>query len=150
MQITGRTVITSRLERILAILAAVVCLIVTLVIWISISAYQNMWPLPGLYFAEMVTLSMISGFLFVCGDARASLITWLAAGVITAFSILGAFSIGFFYLPVALLLVIVSIIWDVRDKQHIPAHLGLFLIAGLVQSILMLAAIPLFYPSTVF
>lgn len=141
MQVARQTVMTSRLEQLLAILAAVVCLIVTLMFWFSLRAYQNMWLLPGLYFIEMVALSIISAFVFVRGDSRASLITWGAAGIICAFSILGAFSIGFFYLPVALILVVISITWDVRNKQRIPAHLGIFLIAGIVQLVLMIAAI---------
>ena len=131
----------SHLERILAILAAVICLTITLVFWFSISTYQGMWPLPGLYFLEMVSLSFISTFIFVRGDPRGSLITWVAAGVIIAFSILGAFSVGFFYLPVALMFGVISLIWDVRNKQNISAHLGICLIAGIVQSVLMLAAI---------
>ena len=141
MQVTSPTVMVSRLERMLAILAAVVCLSITLVIWIRISAYQGMWPLPGLYFIEMVSLSFISTFIFVRGDPRGSLITWVAAGVMSAFSIIGAFSVGFFYLPVALMLGVISLTWDVRNKQQFLTHLGIFLIAGIVQSALMLAAI---------
>lgn len=141
MQVATQTVMVSRLEQILAILAAVVCLTITLVVWFSISGYQSMWPLPGLYFIEMVSLSFISTFIFVRGDLRGSLITWIAAGVVSAFSILGAFSVGFFYLPVALLFGVISLIWDVRNKQPLMAHLGIFLLAGIVQSILMLSAI---------
>ena len=85
----------------------------------------------------MVALSMISAFLFVHADPRGSVITWGAAGVIGAFSIFGAFSIGFFYLPVALMFGFVSIIWDVRNRQNIPLHLGVFLIAGILQLALM-------------
>lgn len=91
MQVTEQTTITSPLERFLAILGAVVCLIITTVIWLSVSANQNMWPLPALYFIEMVGLSIISAFLFIRGDPRAQFITWGTAGVFSAFSIVGAF-----------------------------------------------------------
>ena len=141
MQVASPTAMVSRLERMLAILAAVVCLSITLVIWIRISAYQDMWPLPGLYFIEMVSLSFISTFIFVRGNPRGSLITWVAAGVISAFSILGAASVGFFYLPVALMFGVISLTWDVRNKQQLMAHLGIFLMAGIVQSVLILSAI---------
>lgn len=141
MQVASPTVMVSRLERMLAILAAVVCLSITLVIWIRISAYQSMWPLPGLYFIEMVSLSLISTFIFVRGNPRGSLITWVAAGVIIAFSILGAASVGLFYLPVALMFGVISLTWDVRNKQQLMAHLGIFLMAGIVQSVLILSAI---------
>jgi len=150
MQVARQSVTVSRLERILAILAAVVCLIITLVFWFRISPYQSMWPLPGLYFVEMVSFSFISTFIFVRGDPRGSLMTWVAAGVISAFSILGAASVGFFYLPVALMFSVISLTWDVRNKRNKPARLGIFLIAGLVQSVLMLAAIWLHTSSTVF
>ena len=150
MPIAGQTVTTSLLERILAILAAVLCLIITLLFWFSISAYQNMWPLPDLYFVELVALSFISTFIFVRGDPLGSLITWSAAGVITAFCILGAFSIGLFYLPIALIFTLISVTSDVRNKQHIGAHFAIFLVVGIMQSILMFAVIRLHDPSTVF
>jgi hypothetical protein len=150
MQVARQNVMTSRLERILAIVAAVVCLTVTLVFWISESPRQSMWPLPGLYFVEMVSLSFISTFIFVRGDPRGSLMTWVAAGVFSAFSFLGAASVGFFYVPVALLFGIISITSDVRNNQNKPARLGIFLIAAIVQSALMLAAIGLHNPATIF
>jgi len=141
MQVARQSVMVSRLERILAILAAVVCLIITLVFWFSISPYDSRWPLPGFYFVEIVSLSFISTFIFVRGDPRGSLMTWVAAGVISAVSFLGAASVGCFYLPVALMFSVISLTWDVRNKQNRPARLGIFLIAGIVQSALMLAAI---------
>jgi len=150
MQVARQTVMVSRLERIRAILAAVVCLIITLVFWFTESPYQNMWPLPGFYFVEIVSLSFISTFIFVRGDARGSLMTWVAAGVMSAISFLGAASVGYFYLPVALMYSVISVTWDVRNKQNKPARLGIFLIAGIVQSALMLAAIRWHYPSTAF
>jgi hypothetical protein len=150
MQGTRQSVRVSRLERILAILAATICLIITLAFWISISPYQSMWPLPGLYFVEIVSISFISTYIFVRGDPRGSLMTWVAAGVISAFSFLGAASVGFFYLPVALMFSVISLTWDVRNKQNRPSRLGIFLIAGIVQSALMLAAIGLSHSVTVF
>ena len=136
-----QTTITSPLERALAVLAAVVCLIITILLWSSVSANQTMWPLPALYFIEMVAFSMISAFIFVRGDRRQQSIVWGTAGVMSAFSILGALSVGFFYLPVALTLAAIAVTSDVRNKQHITAHLGVFLIAGITQVALMLAAI---------
>jgi hypothetical protein len=150
MQVTRQTSRTSQIERFLAILGAAVCLIITILIWLSLSAYQNMWPLPGLYFIEIVALSTISAFLFVRGDPREHFITWGAAGVISAFSIVGALSVGFFYLPVALIFAVISVTSDLRNKQRITAHLGIFLIAGIAQVALMYAAIRLLDSSAVF
>jgi len=109
-----------------------------------------MWPLPALYFIEMVVLSIISVFIFVRGDPRNQFITWGTAGVISAFSILGALSVGFFYLPVALIFAVISVTSAVRNKQRITAHLGIFLIAGIAQMALMFAAIQLLDPPAIF
>jgi predicted membrane protein len=150
MQVARQSVTVSRLERILAILAAVVCVTITLVFWVTESPYQSMWPLLGFYFVEIVSLSFLSTFMFVRGDPRGSLMTWVAAGVMRAISFLGAASVGLFYLPVALMFIVIYLTWDVRNKQNKPARLGTFLITGIVQSALMLAAIGLHNPGTVF
>ena len=143
MPVTKQSIITSPWERFLAILAAVLCLTITILVWLSVSSYQAMWPLPALYFLEIVTLSILSAFMFVRGDPRGPFLTWGAAGVIGVFSILAALSVGVFYLPFALIFAIISITSDVRNKKHIPAHLGTFFLAGIAQFalILMLAAI---------
>ena len=143
MQTARQTVVISRMEQFLAILAAIACLFITLICWSSIRAQQTMWPLPGSYFMEMLALSVVSAFLVVRGDPRGSLATWGTAGAMSVFSILGAFSVGFFYLPVALLFGVVSVSWDIRNKESLPTHLGVFLIAGIVQLLLMLIVISL-------
>lgn len=141
MSVTKESIVTSPLERFLAIFAAVVCLIITILFWLSISSYQAMWPLPGLYFLEIVTLSIVTAFMFARGDPRGQYLTWGTAGVIGAFSILAALSVGFFYLPIALIFAGIAVTSDVRNKKNIPAHLGIFLIAGIAQFALILAAI---------
>lgn len=102
-----------------------------------------MWPLPGLYFIEMVALSVVSAVAFVGGDPRGKLITWGAVGIFSAFSIVGAWSVGFFYLPVAFIFGVIAITSDVRNKQQIAAHVGICIIAGIAQAVLMFAAIRL-------
>ena len=91
MPVTTQASRTSVLERLLVLLAAVVCLIITIVIWLSVSSNQSMWPLPGLYFIEIVTLSVVSAFLSIRGDPQGQFLTWGAAGAIGTFSILAAF-----------------------------------------------------------
>jgi hypothetical protein len=149
MQVMGQITMTSPLERFLAILGAVICLSITILFWLRLSAYQNMWPLPGLYFIEIVALSSISAFVYVRGDPRANFITWGAAGAISAFSILSALSVGLFYLPVALIFAVISITSDLRNTQNIPAHLGIFLIAGIGQWALMFAVVRWLDPNAV-
>jgi hypothetical protein len=133
---------TRPFEALLISLGAVYCLIVTILIWRSVSAYQNMWPFPGLYFMEMVLASLLGAFAFIRGFAAS--LTWGAAGILSAFSLAGAMSVGFFYLPVALIFAALSTATDLRGKRPIMAHLGIFLIAGLAQTALILVAIQLF------
>jgi hypothetical protein len=137
---------THRLERTLSIVATVICLVVTAILWGSISAQQSMWPLPGLYFIEMAALSLVCALIaFLDYNLRSQFIIWGAVGILTGFSILGAWSVGFFYLPVAILFGVIAIRSDIRNKQHTALHIIVCLIAGLVQVVLMLAAIRLLY-----
>jgi len=132
---------TTPLEKLLAIFATVVCLTVTVIIWWSISVHQSIWPLPGLYFIELVTLSLISTVVFVYSRGRIRVISWIVAGILMAFAILGAFSIGPFYLPIAVIFTVISITSDIRNKQPLIAHIGIGLAAALIQAALMLLII---------
>ena len=137
---------TRPLERILAIAGLLACLVVTAILWLGISAQQPMWLLPGLYFIEMAVLSMVCALLaFGNGNSRGQFILWGAVGIFIAFSILGAMSVGFFYLPVAIIFGAIAILSDIRNRQPVALHLGVCLIAGIVQVILMLAAIRLLF-----
>ena len=137
---------THPLERILAIAGLLACLVVTAILWLGISAQQPMWLLPGLYFIEMAALSVVCALLvFFNGDPRGQFIIWGSLGIFIAFSILGAMSVGFFYLPVAIIFGAIAILSDIRNRQPVALHLGVCLIAGIVQVILMLAAIRLLF-----
>ena len=92
-----------------------------------------MWPLPALYFVEMAALSVVVALLvFFDGSPLCKFIIWAALGIFIAFSILGAILFG-----------VIAIRSDGRNKQPIAAHIGVCLIAGLLQVALMLAAIRL-------
>ena len=133
-----KLVTTTLLEKILAILAAVVCLVSTILLWGGISDHQSMWPLPGLYFIMVMVLGVLGAFSFIWGGSIGKFITWGAAGALLGFSILGAFSVGFFYLPAALLLIVISITSVVRNKAPLLAHLAVGLVVGLALVALML------------
>jgi hypothetical protein len=129
------------LERILTIFGAVACVAVTAVVWKNVSAYQGMWPLPALYLIEVSSLCLVSAYLTLRRAAFAGSFMWGTSGVLGAFCFLGMFSVGALYLPIFLALVVVSVMLDVRDKKRLAAHLALFLLAGLAQAALMLAAV---------
>jgi hypothetical protein len=131
-----------KFDRILASAGTVVCLAFTAFLWINIGAQQSLWPLPALYFIEMAALSMACALLvFFDGSPLGRFITWGAVGIFTAFSILGVLSVGFFYLPVAIIFAVIALRSDLRNKQHMAAHIGIGLLAGIVQAALMLVAI---------
>ena len=132
---------TTLFERILAILAAVICLFTTGFLWWSVSAVQSIWPLPSLYFVEVAALGILGAYAFIRAGRIEKFITWGVTGALIGFAILGALSVGFFYLPVAMIFAAISITSDLRNHQPLAAHLGVCLLAGLVQGALMLAVI---------
>jgi hypothetical protein len=141
---------TQLLERCAVVLAAVGCIAVTIAIWRSISTYQDMWPLPGLYFMELPALSLTAAVGWNLDLSWARVITWAALGIVLAFCILGAFSVGMLNLPVALLLAVAAISSDLREAQPSTVHLAICLGAAIAQAALMLLAIRLLYPTAVF
>jgi len=127
----------------LGALAAAACAILSLVIWRSVAPYQPMWPLPGLYLVEVAVVTATAASMLALGLRRRAAITWAAAGIVTAFSILGALSIGAAYAPTALLLAAAGVLADWRDAHPITFDIGIFLVAGAAQAVLMLSAIRL-------
>jgi hypothetical protein len=138
------------LERSAVVLAAVGCIAVTIAVWRSIGTYQGMWPLPGLYFIELPVLSLAAAVGWNLDLSWARVLTGAALGVVLAFCILGAFSVGLLYLPVALLLAVAVISSDLRERRPITVHLAISLSAAIAQAALMLLAIRLLYPSAAF
>lgn len=132
---------TTPLEKILAILGTIFCLAITVIIWRSVSAHQAMWPLPGLYFFEVAALSLLSALVFIYGSGHIRVIPWIATGIFMAFAILGALSVGPFYLPIALIFAGICISSDIRNRQPLLVHLGICLAAALLQGALMFLVI---------
>lgn len=109
-----------------------------------------MWPLPGLYLLEMVGLSLAAMLSTLRGVALSGTVTWIVVGVLCAFVVMGAWFIGLLYLPVAVIFAITAILMDRRQKQNSVRHIGLAVLAGVVQVAWMLIAIRLLYPGAVF
>src|SRR5579859_3670482 len=150
MSMQAGTIRWYALERVLAALAAAICLVVTAIIWASVSQQQEMWPLPAMYFVEVAAASLLGLWGIYRRDARGALLAWAAAGALFGFTILGALSVGFFYLPVAGLLGLAALWQDRQSLRRLPLHLGLALLALVAQAVLMLSLIRWLYPSTSF
>ena len=137
------------IERFAVVLAAVGSIAVTAVVWRSVSAYQAMWPLPGLYFIELPAATLAAAIGWSLDRSWARVLTWAVLGIVLGFSFLGAFSVGMFYLPVALLLAMAAISSDLREAQPLAGHIGLCLGAAVAQAALMLFAIRLLYSTAI-
>jgi hypothetical protein len=138
------------LERFLACVGFATCGVITLAIWSSMSAQQPMWPLPGLYFIELVLLSMVSAGMFLRSDRHRSAVAWTVAGAFSGFVVIAAWSVGLFYLPVTILFGVSAIVSDRRGRRTLARQLALCVIAGLAQAVLMLAAVRVLYPGAIF
>ena len=108
-----------------------------------------MWPLPDLYLLEMLAASFLGTWGIWNNDSKRSplhgILIWAVVGVLFAFVIMGVFSIGFVFMPVAGLFAFAAILSDRRQAHNPIVHLGIGLAAALVQAALMLAAIRFLY-----
>lgn len=131
------------LERLLAIGTAAACLLITGAVWASVSAFQGMWPFPALYLIEVVVLSGIAAAAFLVGGRPGKYVAWAAVGALAAFCVLGVWSVGLLYVPIAGLLAAILISYDLRDKQAVMRHVAVCLLAAAVQATVMLEIIRL-------
>jgi hypothetical protein len=146
---SSRTKSTCKLERFLAVLGTTVCLVISAGIWQALRTLQPLWPFPDLYLLEMLAASsLVMWGIWSNGSGQGSLrgiLTWAGIGIILGFVILGVFSIGFFYIPVAGLLAGAAILSDRRQGHNLIVYLGMGMAAALAQAALMLAVIRVLY-----
>jgi hypothetical protein len=138
------------LERVLAVAAVVVCLFLYVRVWQVFGPQQPMWPLPAFYLIETVAISLVALSGIFRGDALGNLVAWAVVGALLGFAIMGGFSIGLFYLPVAALLGLAALWLDRQAWGRLPLHLGIAALAAVVQAALMLAVVRVMFPSAAF
>ncbi|HUV26636.1 MAG TPA: hypothetical protein VMW34_04650 [Anaerolineales bacterium] len=134
------------LEWLFSILAVINCILVVITfstfnISFSTEGILSQWPFPIIYFIEIVSLSII-GLVAVGklnGDVKSnwSGVPWICSGILLAFVILGAWTIGFFLLPAMILFLIIGILADKRTQGDIPLHLIYFVAAGIAQAVIV-------------
>lgn len=125
----------------------VVCLIACIRVWQMLNGQQALWPLPALYLLELSVVSIVCWLAINRRGSRAApwvtMLPWAAIGIFVAFAGMGAMSIGFLFLPVALLFVLAVLL---SDHQHSPVkitHISVCALMALAQVILMLLLIQL-------
>jgi hypothetical protein len=122
----------------IAVLGAAVCLLLTLWIWGLVATLQNTWPFPALYFIELVAFSLACATAYRMSDSSRQTVTWITVGVLAAFSILGAWTVGLHYLPVTGLFLTLALGDDLRHAGNLGLHAATGLLAALVQGTAML------------
>jgi hypothetical protein len=136
---------TQTLERALSSTAAAVCVIECLWVGQALSHQQPIWPLPALYLIEIGIVSLICWLSVLYRGAKPSSfsasVAWAAIGLLTAFVVMGLWSIGLLFVPVTALFIITAILVDHRQNSPIFLHLGVGALAALAQVALMLFVI---------
>ena len=127
------------LERWLAGGAVAACILATLVPWQPIAAQQAMWPLPGLYFLEMIAVSA-AGMLAIFRGSLTRL-AWAAVGALLGFAALGVLTVGVYFLPSAVLLAGAEMLSSRRLGRNWVLGLGVAGLAAIVQVGIVLALI---------
>jgi hypothetical protein len=128
-------------EKLLALLSAGACLVVTVYVWQFVASQQLMWPLPALYLIEMLGLSAVAAAAAIYGVSARWVLLWIAAGALLAFSVLAMFSIGIFYLPIAGLFAVTAILSTWRSRRNPLISVAWAIGAATVQVIVIFAVI---------
>lgn len=129
-------------------IAALDCLAVAILFSMSQSTipgstFSNLWPTPGLYFIELAILAVL------ILSAVPNLISpttglwrpvpWIASGIMLAFVVLGAWSIGPFLVPALLTFMLIAVLAETGRARFEPLNhfayllLSLFLLALLIN-----------------
>ncbi len=130
-----------RFERWMVILGAGFSLVVTLGVWGSLAPAQPIWPLPAVYFVELLTLALVTCGLSLSTHRLAAPAAWLTTGAHWAFSFLARLSVGVLFAPVALVFGVAALAFSLRAKAGLFRGFALAVLAGLAQTglILMMA-----------
>ena len=137
---------THSFEIFLAAAGAFVSLLLSVRAGQVVSLSQPMWPLPGLYLIETAGVSFIALLGIVRGGSLGASVAWSIVGLLLAFAAMGAWSIGLLFLPVALIFALAANLSDRRQGLSVMRHIGLSVLAGMAQIILMFTVVRLMQP----
>ena len=124
-------------EWLAALVGAVNCVLVPAVFAPSQSA---LFPLPGLYFVQIVLIGLgVLAFVAARSNVKSRWLAlpWVATGLVLAFVVLGGFSIGPFLIPAFLAFVATGVLADIQMGGPMGRHLGYLVVAAVAQAALM-------------
>ena len=100
---------------------------------------EQLFPFPGLYFIEIGLVSLCAAYSIF--SRRWPLVPWLASGILLAFVVLGAFTIGFYLTPAMLAYAAAAVLWTGMPVGRLLRSAGWALLAALLQAILMIGIV---------
>ncbi len=127
-----------RLPKLLLAIGLVYSIIVTARIGSLVASQQPIWPFPGLYFVELIVLPALAAFSAIQEWHRRTCIAAASGGALLSFALLGAWSVGLAYLPLALLLLAAAFVSRLATRETPLTVIAVTLLTGAVQAIAML------------
>ncbi len=133
---------TKRIRIVLSIIALINCaLVIFQFASFETSGFTEklsiLWPFPLIYFIEILVigLAVLPVSFTVNEDSHPfwAAIPWICAGLLLAFVILGAWTIGFFLVPAMILFIIIGVLGDRDTSGEIPLHIIYFIAAAIAQ-----------------
>jgi hypothetical protein len=132
----------SLLEWIFAILGAIDCIAVSILFSLSqlsspAAGIRDILPLPGIYFLEISALGVLLVVKLYRSEPEGGFwktLPWVGTGLLLAFVILGALSIGFFLIPAMLSYLGMGILSYRHDGGSLGRGFGISILAALIQA----------------
>jgi hypothetical protein len=126
-------------EWLLVVFGAADCLVV--IFLFAGQQGQELWPLPGLYFIEIMLLAIYGAGSWMVPMNKPSAIMraapWVVGGALVPFVILGVFTIGLFIFPAMLAFILAGILVDLHLKKGLATHFSLAAMSALIQAAFM-------------
>lgn len=127
-------------EWVTAVIGAATCLIVPAMFLQA----GGEFPLPALYLLEIAVVGLlVVYFVFIRHQVseRWGIVPWIAAGIMLAFVILGGFTIGLYLIPALIAFAALGVLidWEAGGLS-IARNLGLLIVAGVAQGVVMIGA----------
>lgn len=106
-----------------------------------VEVLSELFLLPGLYFLQIIAIVLFGIAAVWNGAPKWTLWLWTMGGILTTFSILGAFSIGPLLMPVTVLTLINALLFTRGAEESAWWRLGRFAAGALGQAAVMFSLI---------
>ena len=101
-----------------------------------------LFPLPGLYFIEIALVGLLAAYSIF--SRRWQPVPWIASGILAAFVLLGAWTIGFYLTPAMLAYAAAAVLLAGPQPAKVFRYAGFALLAALIQAGVMLLLVQLY------